>query len=141
MIFGRTSLLHLATCDKRMQAVANRAIGWQIYDFSVICGHRSQDQQLIEYRAGRSQLDGVLKRSKHNLAPALAFDLLPWPAWVNGLNVWDDHQRFHVLAGIILAAGRVEGVPIRWGGDWDGDGNNLDSSLHDLPHFEILADA
>lgn len=138
MHFGRTSLLHLATCDERLRKVADRAIGWGIYDFSVIEGYRTPEAQLEAYQAGRSQRDGFEMQSKHNLQPAQAMDLLPWPAVVNGRNVWEDSQRFHVLAGIILAAAKVEGVRIRWGGDWDGDGNNVDATLHDLPHYELL---
>lgn len=138
MKFGRTSLEHLSTCDPRLQRVAHRALGYGIYDFSVICGYRSAEQQLEAYRRGASKLDGVLRRGKHNQHPSLAVDLLPWPPVVNGLNVWDDPQRFHVLAGIILASASEERIKLRWGGDWDGDGNNLDATLHDLPHFEIL---
>lgn len=118
--------------------MAHRALGYGIYDFSVICGYRSAEQQLEAYRRGASKLDGVLRRGKHNQHPSLAVDLLPWPPVVNGLNVWDDPQRFHVLAGIILASASEERIKLRWGGDWDGDGNNLDATLHDLPHFEIL---
>lgn len=140
MHFGRTSLLRLATCDSRLRRVADRAIGWGICDFSVIEGYRSPEAQLEAFQAGRSKADGFLKLGKHNVQPAQAMDLVPWPAVVNGRNIWNDPQRFHVLAGIILAAAKVEGVAIRWGGDWDGDGNNLDSTLHDLPHFELVSD-
>lgn len=65
-------------------------------------------------------------------------DLIPYPGTVNGVNVWNDKQRFSVLAGLIMAAAAEEGVKIRWGGDWDGDGNNADSSFHDMPHFELV---
>jgi len=63
---------------------------------------------------------------------------MPYPPEVNGVNVWQDKQRFSVLAGLMYAAAAVVGVKIRWGGDWDSDGNNADSNFNDLPHYELL---
>jgi peptidoglycan L-alanyl-D-glutamate endopeptidase CwlK len=88
----------------------------------------------------------VKRKGKHNHKPSLAIDLLPWPAEINGVNVWSDKQRFSVLAGLMYAAAKEDekefpdewdSAYLRWGGDWDGDGNNADSTLHDMPHFEI----
>lgn len=138
MVFGRTSLKILEQCDPLLQRIAHRALGYQIYDFSVISGHRSPAEQLVLFNAGHTRLDGYKKKSKHNHKPSLAMDLCPWPTEVNGLNVWKDTQRFAVLAGIVLAAAKEENTKIRWGGDWDGDGNNRDSTLHDMPHFELV---
>ena len=58
-------------------------------------------------------------------------------AVVNGINVWNDNHRWCVLAGLFMAAANLEGVDIRWGGDWDGDGNNADSRFNDYPHYEL----
>jgi peptidoglycan LD-endopeptidase CwlK len=30
------------------------------------------------------------------------------------------------------------GIEIRWGGDWDGDGDLSDHKFNDLPHFELI---
>lgn len=138
MKFGNVSLAHLSGVDERLQRVARRALNYQIYDFSVVCGYRSPEQQFAEFKAGRSNADGYHKKSKHNFKPARAVDLAPYPLTVNGLTAWHDPQRFAVLAGIMLAAAKEEGVRIRWGGDWDGDGNNRDAKLHDMPHFELV---
>ena len=135
--FGPASASKLATCDDRLQRVARRALGYGVMDFSVTEGLRTLEKQQEEFRAGRSQVDGIKQLSMHQHQPARAMDLMPWPAVVNGVNVWQDNQRFCVLAGLILAAAAEEGIGIRWGGDWDGDGNNADSNLHDLPHFEL----
>ena len=136
--FGRRSASNLMTCDTRLQAVARRVLSYSVMDFSVIEGHRSLQRQKELYDAGKSKIDGINKKGKHNYTPSKAMDLLPYPAEVNGINVWNDHQRFCVLAGLIMAAAAEEGVKIRWGGDWDGDGNNADSNFHDLPHFELI---
>ncbi|WP_461522182.1 M15 family metallopeptidase domain-containing protein [Porticoccus sp.] len=135
--FGKRSADNLAGCDSRLQRVAARALSFGVMDFSVICGRRSIEEQKRLYSMRMTQIDGITRKSKHMYTPSLAMDLMPYPAEVNGINVWDDHQRFHVLAGLIYAAAHLEGVKIRWGGDWDGDGNNADSSFLDLPHFEV----
>ncbi|WP_303605995.1 hypothetical protein, partial [Gilvimarinus sp. 1_MG-2023] len=72
-------------------------------DFSVIEGHRSIARQQELYRDGKSQIDGIIQRGRHNLIPAEAVDLLPYPATLNGVNVWADRQRFCVLAGLMYA--------------------------------------
>lgn len=137
--FGKRSSTHLMTCDVRLQRIARRALSYGVMDFVVTEGHRSVERQQTLYADGKSRIDGIHRKGKHNNAPSQAMDLLPFPAWVNGINVWDDRQRFCVLAGLIMAAAAEEGVTIRWGGDWDSDGNNRDSSFHDLPHFELLS--
>jgi len=138
MEFGKRSKDKLKTADERLQRVVKRALSFNVLDFSVIEGNRSIERQQILFSEGRSKIDGINKKGKHNYSPSLAVDLLPYPSIVNGVNVWNDAQRFCVLAGLIYAAASLENVKIRWGGDWDGDGNNADSSFHDLPHFEIL---
>ncbi len=135
--FGTTSAAKLSTCDDRIQRVMRRALGYGLMDITVLEGVRTLEKQQEEFRAGRSEIDGVNKLSKHQEVPSRAVDVMPWPAVVNGVNVWDDKQRFAVMAGLILAAAKEEGVALRWGGDWDGDGNNADSKLHDMPHFEL----
>lgn len=43
------------------------------------------------------------------------------------------------IADAFLAASRELAIPIRWGGDWDGDGNSKDERFFDGPHFELPA--
>jgi peptidoglycan L-alanyl-D-glutamate endopeptidase CwlK len=136
--FGKRSESNLQTCDDRLQRIARRVLSYGVTDFSVIEGHRTLERQLSIYHAGKSQIDGVNKKGKHNEYPSQAIDVLPYPAVVNGVDVWADKQRFCVLAGLFMAAAAEEGVSIRWGGDWDNDGNNADSNFNDLPHIELI---
>jgi peptidoglycan L-alanyl-D-glutamate endopeptidase CwlK len=136
--FGNRSRGKLATADEKLQKVARRALSFEVFDFSIIEGHRSVERQKELFDQGKSMIDGESKKGKHNYEPSLAIDIIPYPAVINGVNVWDDKQRFCVLAGLMFAAATIEDVKLRWGGDWDGDGNNADSSFYDLPHFEIL---
>jgi peptidoglycan L-alanyl-D-glutamate endopeptidase CwlK len=138
--FGPTSAAKLATCDDRLQRVARRALGYGVMDFAITEGLRTLEKQQEEFRAGRSKIDGVSKQSKHQQVPSQAMDLLPWPAKLHGVDVWQDKFRFTLMAGLILAAAAEEGVTLRWGGDWSGDGSNADQSFHDLPHFELKDD-
>jgi len=138
MKFGARSQKNLDTCHEALQRVAKRALSYGVMDFSVIEGHRPIERQQQLYAEGKSQIDGVTKKGKHNELPSLAFDLLPYPHEINGINVWADRQRFCVLAGLIYAAAAEECCIVRWGGDWDGDGNNADSNFNDLPHFELV---
>ena len=136
--FGKGSRAKLDTCDSRLIEIAEKALSYGVMDFAVTCGHRSVEEQFELYQQRLSTMDGVNKKSKHNYSPSLAMDLMPYPAVVNGVDVWEDKQRFCVLAGMIYVAAAELGYSVRWGGDWDGDGNNADSTFHDMPHFEVI---
>jgi peptidoglycan L-alanyl-D-glutamate endopeptidase CwlK len=129
--FSERSRLALDTCDPQLVLVAERALELSSIDFVVIEGHRSIDRQKQLFAAGASKLDGVRKMSLHNHSPSRAMDVVPWPI------DWQDTRRFYILAGTILTAGRSLGITLRWGGDWDGDGQWKDQTFHDLPHFEL----
>lgn len=134
--FGANSERVLSTIDDDLARVFRRALSFGVIDFSVVDGARSEERQAVYVRNGFSQT----LESKHVVTEdgekARAGDVLPWPAFVNGRSAWNDRDRLCRLAGVIQAAAALEGVPIRWGGDWDGDGNNLDSDFDDLYHFE-----
>ena len=136
--FGKRSAKNLETCSPELQRVCERALSYGVMDFSVIEGKRSLERQLRLYQQGKSHIDGIERLGKHNHDPSQAVDLLPYPKTINDVDVWKDKRRFSVLAGLMLAAAHEEGVELRWGGDWDGDGNNKDSKLDDLPHFETV---
>lgn len=134
--FSARSLRNLETCHPDLQELAHECI--KHVDFSVIEGHRSRERQMELYNQGMSQLDGKTKLSKHNHSPSLAFDLLPYPAVLHGVNVWNDHDRFRHFAGFVRGVAAVKGINIRWGGDWNSDFSMEDTSFHDLPHFELI---
>ena len=125
--FSKRSLDNLATCNPLLKLIAEEAI--EYVDFSVIWGHRPKDKQDTFFREGYSDLKWPL--SKHNRWPSRAVDIVPWP--VN----WDDRERFFFLAGTILAIAKRRGIPLRWGGAWNGD-FNTGEQRDDLAHFELL---
>lgn len=136
--FGKQSLKHLSECHEDLQRVMMCSIHASPYDFSIIEGHRPIEEQLKAYRAGKSQIDGVKRKGKHNRLPSHAVDVFPYPGTIDGVSAWNDHFRFKVIGGVVLACAKLLEIPIRWGADWDGDGSRQDQSLHDLPHFELV---
>lgn len=136
--YGKRSLANLDTCDPRLQELAFKVLSYGVMDISVIEGHRSAERQQQLYKEHKSQLDGVTEFSNHQAMPSKAMDLLPYPAVVNGVNVWKDTYRLSVMVGLILAAAAELGIGIRTGSDWNGTGNGEDNSFIDFPHFELI---
>lgn len=135
--FSKVSEANLLTCDPSMQRVARRAI--KIVDFVVVQGHRSVAEQKLAFAQGRTkpgaiitQIDGVKVKGQHNYFPSRAYDLTPYPV------DWDDVNAAIYLAGVVMACAAIEGVDLRWGGDWDEDNVFLkDQGFDDIPHFEL----
>ena len=129
--FSQKSLKQLATLDIRLQDILNDAINY--IDFSILESHRDQLRQNNLYNHGFSKLRWP--NGKHNKWPSLAVDISPYPQdWSDDKKAWG---RFYLLAGHIIYAAHRQGIKIRWGGDWDGDGDLKDQSFDDLGHFEI----
>ena len=134
--FGERSSANLETCSHNLQVVAKSLIRY--VDFSVIEGHRSVGRQHELFIDGKSQIDGVTMLGKHNYSPSKAFDLLPYPSVLHGVNIWNDRDRFTLFAGMVLGVAAVKGIKLRWGGDWNSDGSLKDTNFLDLPHFEEI---
>jgi len=129
--FGKRSLANLATCHPDLATLLDVVI--QHHDCTVLEGARSDERQAELFRQGKSKLDGVTKRSKHQPIGGLSYavDVAPWPI------DWNNRERFVYLAGIIRGHAEALGIAIRWGGDWDGDDDLKDQTFIDLPHFEL----
>lgn len=129
--FSDKSLEKLHTCDAALITLCREVLLVSPFDLTVLEGHRSQEQQEYYYRAGMSKIDGVNRKSKHQFNPSRAVDIAPYPV------DWKDTRRFYMLGGLMLAVAESFNIRIRWGGDWDGDGEFTDQTFHDLPHFEL----
>lgn len=124
--FSKLSEQRLATCDPRLQKLLREAI--KSVDFTVLCGHRGEDEQEDAFRTGKSKVR--FPNSKHNSLPSVAVDIAPYPI------DWSDHRAFARLAGYVGRIAHEQGIEIRWGGDWDGNWRSNDSFV-DLPHLEL----
>ena len=141
--FSEKSLANLKTCHEDIQKILVELIG--MYDFSVIEGHRDKATQLKYYREGKSKLDGITKKSKHQSFPSMAVDIMPYKKGTNAFSGKElDERRFYMMMGMVkaiadklLIQGKIS-HRVRFGLDWDGDDTFADQTFHDLPHFELV---
>lgn len=121
--FGKKSKERLKGVDNKLIKVLNELI--KIIDVTIIEGVRSSERQEKLLKQGATKV----KYSKHMEGKAV--DLAPYPI------DWDDLERFYYMGGMIRGIGKELGINVRWGGDWDSDGNIRDQSFNDLVHVEI----
>ena len=125
--FGRRSQRNLTTAHSDLKRLFNNVI--KHYDCTVLEGHRNKSKQNKAYRDGKSKLKWP--KSKHNRKPSLAVDVVPYPI------DWKDWKRFYHFGGYVKAVADQIGIKLRWGGDWDRDGELSDNRFNDLPHIEL----
>jgi len=150
--FGQNSSNQLATVDPALQAVCRRAIQISPIDFSVLEGRRSITRQHELYAQGRDAAAlhkaGVFDvpanpgkpivtwtlNSRHFPDPKTglgnAVDLCPSPVDFN------DMAKYRQIRDAMYEAANLLGTPVRWGGDWDGDGVT-EKGETDFGHFEL----
>ncbi|NIM50435.1 MAG: M15 family peptidase [Gemmatimonadales bacterium] len=126
--YSKTSEVKLQQCHPDLQRVFRHVI--QFIDHTVLTGHRGQLDQEEMYRTGRSQRNWP--NSKHNGLPAKAIDVAPYPI------DWYDRERFYYFAGFVMGIAAEMRIPLRYGGDWDGDWETRDNGFDDLCHFELV---
>lgn len=141
--FGKRSREKIDTCHNDLIVIMEESLKTSMVDFGVSEGHRSVEDQQKYFKEGKSRIDGIKRKGKHNYSPSLAVDIY---AYVEGKkNLAFDKVHLGYLGGHIMAtADRLfkEGIvshKLRWGGNWDGDGTLLhDQKLWDMPHFELM---
>tara|TARA_R100001594_G_scaffold122401_1_gene158544 strand:+ start:930 stop:1310 length:381 start_codon:yes stop_codon:yes gene_type:complete len=121
--FGKRSKERLKGVDSRLVNVLNELI--KIMDVTIIEGVRSAKRQEELLKKGATKV----KYSKHMEGKAV--DLAPYPI------DWKNRDGFHYMGGMIRGIAKQLNVPVRWGGDWDGDGDVKDNGFDDLVHVEI----
>jgi peptidoglycan L-alanyl-D-glutamate endopeptidase CwlK len=128
--FGLSSEAKLDLLHPDLVRVVWRAMACQAMDMTVIETARSPAQ------AVRTPLRALASRTARHIhgadGKAHAIDLAPFPI------DWKDLKRFAFLAGLMRMAAQIEGVSIRWGGNWDGNSDFHNNSLEDLPHYELV---
>lgn len=130
--FSNASLAQLDTCHVNLQRIAHEAI--KVYDFAVIEGHRGEAKQNAAFARGDSQV--TYPHGKHNATPSNAFDIMPYPVDWSGSSA--NHERSVFLAGIIMATAFHLGIKLRYGGDWNSNGDMRDEKFRDYGHFELV---
>ena len=131
--WGNKSLGNHGTLSQNLRKIADRVLGYGIIDCMIDCSFRTQPEQDRLYDLEKSKV--MWPDSKHNHLPSKAMDLVPV---IGALPSWNNYH-CSVLAGLVLAAAKELGIPIRWGGNWDMDYEPItDQDFQDLAHFEEL---
>lgn len=126
--FSSRSKANLMSCHQRLQDLFNEVL--KTYNCTVLEGHRSKDRQDNAYKSGLSKLK--FPASKHNRYPSHAIDVIPYPI------DFSDVKRIYEFGKFVIETSKKMGIKIRWGGDWDGDGDTNDQKFNDLVHFELI---
>ena len=135
--FGGTSKKNLYECEQDLIDLFEEVV--RHYDCSIIEGVRSKEEQNKLFHGGKSKVEWP--NSKHNVTDtqpqSRAVDVIPYPAVLDGVSIWNDLNRFYHFVGFVRGVAAHMGIEIRCGADWDGDNNLRDQSFNDLPHIEL----
>ena len=119
--FGRASNRRKSTLHPLLQVILEEAIKDCPLDFTIVWGHRNEEEQNYAYSLGNSTKKWP--ESKHNQLPSMAVDIAPWPI------VWEEVDEFGFVAGYINRVAIEMGARLRWGGTW---------RMNDVGHLELL---
>ena len=105
----------------------------EVADISLIQGYRGKEAQNEAYRTGRSKLQ--YPNGNHNKFPSMAVDSQPYPYPEAKEKLW---AALAYVAGRAIEIGKQRGLQVRWGGDWNQNGDLTDQRFDDLFHLEIV---
>lgn len=158
--YGSKSQSVKETLCEELALVADDVI--QVYNISLIEGHRTKEKQDHYFETGASKLK--FPNSKHNTYPSDALDAWPYVEVLAGVpvhtalsghpdqiaelskktgytkeRIWQlILQEYATMKGVFMAMAYKRGIKLRFGDDWDGDHDRLDQSFIDLPHMEVV---
>jgi len=142
-----TSKDRLDTCDLYIRQVIGKAIELSAIDFGVAQGERTVADQTKYFNEGKSKVnpanytpEELPLKGKHITdevyTKAGAVDLY---AYIPGKGASWDHNHLCYIAGVVMAVDASMQGLLRWGGNWDRDGEIIsDQGFDDLPHFEMI---
>ena len=128
MIYGKEKLNDV---DTRLVDLV-MTVATLFKDVQVICGHRGKAEQDDAFKRGASKVKWP--NGKHNSKPSKAVDIALIRA---GKIDWNNRTDFAAIGGAMLMAAKIKGIPLRWGGDFNGNLNFSDDGFVDSPHFEL----
>lgn len=130
--FGTASEARLKTVLPVLAEVPRLALSYNLMDFAIISGGRTQEKQDTLFAQGRTMPGPVVtwtRNSNHLILPngyGRAFDAAPY---LGGKLQWRDHENFKLLATLMFRAAMELGIQIRWG---------FHAWGKDLAHFDLL---
>lgn len=123
--FGKRSLDNLRGVHLDLVKVVYRALELSPIDFTITEGLRTVARQKELVAKGLSKT----MNSRHITGHAI--DIVPLPV------DWNNAQPFIEVSKYFFQAAKELGVAIRWGGDWNENGDWKDEKFRDLPHYEL----
>ena len=116
-----------------LQLIFTSALNLNLMDITILESYRDEAKQNRLFDIGHSKVK--FPDSKHNVYPSMAIDAVPY---IDG-TISFDCKHCTYLAGIITSIARICEVNIRWGGNWDMDGEPItDQHFQDLVHYEVI---
>jgi len=120
---SKRSLKNIEGIDPKLSLVLGMVLARGNVDLTVICGIRSLEDQQKAFKGGFSKLDGINKKSKHQIGKAI--DFIPYP-----FNDWEDRESFRRVGKELKFCANFLGFKNSYGGtDWE--------NFVDLPHFQL----
>lgn len=128
---GKRTVAKLAMASYKLNALVNEVL--KHFDIGVYESARSDERQWEMFISGKSQLDGVQKRSRHQVTKekplSEAVDCYPY---VKGHDSFDGSAKselmFYRMYWHFYRASKKLRIPIKWGGLW---------SFKDQPHIQL----
>ena len=154
---GPRSQIQYDTLHHDLKAVVDWALMHCLVDFTITEGHRSVERQFELYKSGRefkegrwlvvkpklkkTNIDGHRVKGNHNYTPSMAFDFCVYISGKPELT-WDFVHLSYIAASLVAAGEALYGQgaitnKVRWGGNWDSDGDLADNNFYDRPHVEL----
>lgn len=129
---GTKSREHLKGVHPSLVRVVEEAIKITPVDFRVTEGLRTFERQQELFRTGKSKT----MNSRH--LRGYAVDVFP----LGVPDVWNRNNpataaAWRAVADAFYDAAMIVGVPVTWGGDFNGDGPDVGNDGWDWPHFEL----
>ena len=136
--FGARSESLLSGVHPELQRLAREAIRTCPFDFAVTEGARDAETQAQKLAEGKSKV----KISKHQAVPSQAVHLDPYPVLYpqdsdSPMIKTKKYARYYMLSMHVRGTAARLGIPIRWGGAWDGSYDILNNKFDDLAHYEL----
>lgn len=152
--YGKASMNARATLHDVLKELCDRVVSY--YNISLLVGHRPKSEQNKAFDSGKSSKQWPY--SKHNRLPSLAVDAAPYPIpenWgdLDGKTLhardldWKERVKFYEMIAVFRFCWQqmLDAYPelankyrLRFGADWDGDGDYRDQNFDDLPHIELV---
>lgn len=128
---GNRTIKKLAQADPKFTLLVNEVLNYM--DIGVYESARSDKRQMMMFRTGKSQIDGIRVRSDHQVTKdkplSNAIDCFPYE---KGHNSFDGSEKselmFYRMYWHFYRASIKLNIPIEWGGLW---------SFKDVPHIAL----